>query len=100
MCHHAVRHWLADFLQKKLEQLAVFGGTDRLNGCAEDFDAVAVEDPAVGQLDREVQAGLSAEPSQECIRPLTLDHELDELGGEWLHVGAVRNTGVSHDGGW
>ena len=63
---------LADALQQLLEQLAVLGLLDRLERRAEQPDVVLLEDARVGELRRQVEAGLAAERRQQAIRPLAL----------------------------
>ena len=64
---------------------------------ADQLDAVALEDAALGELDRQVQAGLPAERRQQRVGPLALDDLLEHVGGERLDVGAVGELRVGHD---
>ena len=82
-----------------LEQLAVFGGADRLDGRAQDLHVVAFEDAAVGELDGQVEAGLAAEAGEQRVGPLAGDDQLEELGGERLDVGPIGDVRVGHDRG-
>ena len=91
---------LADALQEMLEQLAVFGGADRLDRRAQDLDLVAVQNAAVRELYRQVERGLAAQPRQQRVWPFAVDHQLEKFGGQWLDVGPIRHARVSHDRGW
>ncbi len=91
------------------EQQAVFGLLDGAELRADELHAVLLEHAAVGQLDREVQRGLSADGRQQredAGRAARLQHlgfdadDLFQIGaGERLDVGAVGHLGVGHDGG-
>ena len=64
----ARRHRLADLEHLALEALAVFGQLDRVERRAEQFDRIALEDAGLGEFDRHVQAGLTAQRRQ-AARP-------------------------------
>ena len=91
------------------EQQAVFGLLDGAKLRADELHAVLLEHAAVGQLDREVQRGLSADRRQQrkdaglAARLQHLGFNADDLfqigAGERLDVGAVGHLGIGHDGG-
>ena len=90
-------HRLADLDEQLLERRAVLGGLDRLERRAEQLHAVGLEDPGVGEGDREIQSGLAAECREEAIGPLLGDDPLKDLDGERLDIGDIRDAGVGHD---
>ena len=81
-----------------VEELAVLATLDRGEVAADHLDAVTLEHAGLRQLDGGVETGLAAERGQQRIGALSLDHTLDELGGNGLHIGAVGQAGIGHDG--
>ena len=91
------------------EQQAVFGLLDGAELRADELHVVLFEHAAVGQLDREVQRGLSADRGQQgkyaraAARRQHLGFDADDLfqigASERLDVGAVGHLRVGHDGG-
>ena len=63
----------ADLPHGVLEQQAVFGLLDGIELGADQLDAVLVEHARLGQLHREVQAGLAAHGGQQRVGPLLAD---------------------------
>ncbi len=92
-------HLEADLGHGLVEKLAVLAALDGGKVAADHLDAVLVERAVLGELDGGVEAGLAAERGQQRVGVLFLDHALDELGGDGLHVGAVGKTRVGHDRG-
>ena len=78
--------------------IAVLGLLDGLELRADQLDAVFLQDAALGQLDREVQAvwpprvGSSMRPAAP-----SLDDLFQVLRRERLDVGAVGQLGIGHD---
>src|SRR5438552_10533952 len=91
------RDGLADREEKLFERLAVFGLLDRGEGRAEKSHSKALEYTGLGELHREVEAGLPAKRREEPARPLSFDDSLEDLDGKRLEVGDVRHAGVGHD---
>ena len=88
---------LAEAEAELLEELAVLGLLDALEGGSEDFDVALVEDAFLGQLDGEVQAGLAAEARDEGVRTLVADDLGDVFQFERFHIDLVGHMGVGHD---
>ena len=84
-------------LDDTLEPLPVLTELDRLDVGADERAAVLLEDPGVVQGDRGVEGGLPTERGQDGVGALALDDLLDDLGGDRLDVGRVRELGVGHD---
>src|SRR6185295_8600080 len=75
----ALRHLEPDLLHRLLEQQPVLAQTQRLDRRAEHLDAVALERAALGERDRQVDAGLPADRRQQSVRTLLLQDPLDRL---------------------
>ena len=89
----------ADLPHGVFEQQPVFGLLDRIDFRADQFDAVLVEHAGFGQLDRKVQAGLSADRREQRVGPLFADDLLRRYStAERLDVGAVGQLRIGHDG--
>ena len=94
----------ADLLHRVFEEEAIFSLLDRRDVCADEKRVVFVEHAAVGEFDRKVERGLSADGGQNsetCAwRHLALDTDdfFQVLAGERLDVSAVGDLGVGHDG--
>ena len=93
------RQRLADVGHELAEQLAVLRAADGREGSAQQADVVSVEDSGVGQVDGEVEPGLSAQRRQYPVRALGLYDALQHGDGERLDVDDVRYVLVGHDGG-
>ena len=94
-----LRRLEADLAHRLLEEQAVFGLLDGLDLRADHLDAVLVENARLGKLDGKIQRRLTAHGRQQRIRPLALDDGFDELHGQRLDVGAVRQFRIRHDRG-
>ena len=91
------------------EEQAVFGLLDGAELRADELHVVLFEHAAVGQLDREIQRGLSAHSGQQrkdagsFIGGQHLGFNADDFfqvgAGERLDVGAVGHLRIGHDGG-
>ncbi len=90
---------LADGLHGVPELLAVLRPLDGLDGGAQQTDAVLAQGAIPGQLHRERQPGLAAEPRQQAVRPFLFDDAADGFGVQGLQVDFVRQVLVGHDGG-
>ena len=66
--HGGRRNFEADFAAHVLEEQPIFGDLDRIELRADQFHAVFFENAGLGELDGEVQAGLSADGGQERHR--------------------------------
>ena len=95
----AVRHPETDALHGLLERLAVLRFMNGCDGRADQLHIVFCERAALGQADRRVERRLSAHRRQQRIGPLTLDDLLDDVHGDGLDIGPVRQFRVGHDGG-
>ncbi len=82
-----------------LEQFAVFGLLDVLEGSSQDLHAAFFQNAFLGQLDGQVQAGLAAEAGHQGVRTLVADDLGHIFQGEGLHIHLVGYVGVRHDGG-
>ncbi|GMA37680.1 hypothetical protein GCM10025876_38840 [Demequina litorisediminis] len=80
-----------------LKSLAVLAEVDRLEVGADEFDVVLVEDACLRGRNGGVEGGLSAQRRQQRVGALLRDDGFDDLGGDGLHVGGVRELGVGHD---
>src|SRR5215469_7147540 len=104
------RHLEADLRHCIFEEQAVFALLDGVQLRSDELGAELLEDPGVGQLDCEVERGLSANGGQDSedawlfagCEHLRFDADnLFEIGDrERLDVGAVGHLRISHDGGW
>jgi len=70
---------------------------DRRKRRPEKLHSEAFEHTRLGQLHREVEAGLPSERREKSARPLLLDDALQNVDGERLEIGDVRDAGVGHD---
>ena len=89
----------ANLVHSLVEKLAVLAALDSGKVAADHLDAVALERTGLRQVDGSVKAGLTAQRGQQGVRVLALDDALDKLRGDGFDIGAVRQTGVGHDGG-
>ena len=93
----AARHVATDRADDLLEPLPVLAALDGVDVGADQLDGVLLQDPALVQLDRDVEGGLPAQRRQDRVRPFDRDDLLDVLRGERLDVGRVGELGVGHD---
>ena len=70
---------------------------DRARVGADQLHAVPLEHAALGERHRDVERRLAAHRRQQRVRPLALDHLLDELRRDRLDVGAVGELRIGHD---
>ncbi len=87
-----------------LEFLPVLAALDGVEVGADEFDVVLVEDSLLGQRNRGVECGLTAECREHridggAVRGLGREDLLDEFGGDRLDVGRVGELRVGHDRG-
>ena len=94
---HARRNGQPDSRHRCTEERAVLGGADRMQVGADQLDPVLGEDAVLGQLDGEVERGLSAEGWEQRIGLLAADDLGDRHGVERLEVGRVGPLRVGHD---
>ncbi len=88
----AARNLDAKLLHALVEQLAVLAALDGGKVAADHFDAVLVKHARLRQGDGGVQTGLAAERREKRVGAFLLDDFLDELGRDWLDVGAIGET--------
>ena len=69
----------AELLDDLLELLAVLAALDRLDGGADQLDAVLLEDAGLVERHRAVEGGLAAEGREQRVGALLGDDLLDEL---------------------
>ena len=88
----AVGHLQADFAHGVAEELTVLGQVNGLEPGADQLHPVLVEDAGLGELDRQVEAGLTAQGRQQRVRALLFDDLGDGLEVQRLDVGPVGRT--------
>src|SRR5262249_8988855 len=93
----AARQVEPDAADGVLEEIAVFRALDGVDLGADQLDLEAGEHAGLGQVEREVEAGLSADGREERIGSLRLDDPRQHLDREGLHVRPVRDLGIRHD---
>ena len=94
----AARAFQTNFFHGLGEQLAVFAALNSRQIAANHFDAISIEHARFRQLNGRIQARLAAKGRQQGVGVFFSDNALDELSGNGLHIGAVGQAGVSHDG--
>ena len=92
-------YFQADAFHGLLEQFPVLRHLDRLELGANEFDPVAVQRTRLGELDGDVQGGLSSERGQQHVGALAPDDLFHVLRGDGLDVGPVRHVRIRHDRG-
>ena len=97
--HPAVRHAEADLPHGLPKRVAVFGFMNGLDRCADQPDAIFVQDSPFGQSDGRVQGRLSTHGRQERIRPLAFNHLLHYIQRDRFNIGPVGKIRVRHDRG-
>ena len=88
----------ADLGHGLVKELAVLAALNGGQVATDHLDAVLVERAVLCKLNGSVEASLTAQRGQQCVRMLFLDHALDKLSGDGLDIGAVGKTRVGHDG--
>ena len=89
----------ANLLHGLGKELAVLARLDGVQVAANDLHAVLVQHAGVAQGNGAVEGRLAAHVGKQRVRPLLLYYLGNGLGGDGLHVGAVRRLWVGHDGG-
>ncbi len=92
-------HRKPDLGHRLLEPVAVLGGADRLELGADELHSEPVQNPVLGELDREVERHLSAHRRQQGVGPLPLDDRGEHIHFERLDVSPIGEVGVGHDRG-
>ena len=92
------RHFETQVGHGFVEQLAVLAALDGIKVASDHLDAVALEYTGLRQLDGGIEARLATQGGQQGIGVLALDDLLNELRRDGLHVGAVGEARVRHDG--
>ena len=88
---------LMDFLHGVLKHLTVFRLINGGRVCAEQLDAVLVEESACHQIHGDVQTGLTAQCRQNGVRTLFLDDLFYTRNGHRLDVNLIRHGLVGHN---
>ena len=86
-------------LNDPLEQVSVLTELNRLDTGPDQGAAVLLQDPCRMQGDGRIERGLAAKGRQNSVGSLLGDDRLDNLGGDRLDIGRIRELGVGHDGG-
>ena len=84
-------------LDDALELLAVLAKLDGIDIGADERAVIPLQDAALVQGHRRIERGLAAEGRQDSIRPLFGNDLFDDLRGDRLDIGGVRELGVGHD---
>ena len=79
------------------EELAILATLDRVDVCANEFHAVALERARAMQGHRGVERGLPTERGEQRVRSLPLDDALDVCRGDRLDVCRVSELRIGHD---
>ena len=90
---------LAQLLHGVLEELAVLGAVDGVGLRAQQAHAGLLQITAAGQLHGQVQARLAAQVRQDGIRLFLFNDAPQHRQGHRLHIHAVRDVRVRHNGG-
>jgi len=93
----ASRGFQTDLGHGLLEQEPIFGHFHGLRLGADHLDFVLVENPAVSQVNSNVQRCLAADRGKQRVRPFASDNGCDEFGRQRFDIGAVREFGIRHD---
>ncbi len=94
---HRARGFKADAGHGFAEEGPVFGHVDGFGLRADHFDIVAVENAHALERKRGVERGLAAHGRQQRVGTLLGDDLGDNLRGDRLDVGGVRETRIGHD---
>ena len=93
----AVRDVCADLLHRGAELEAILGNFDRLDGSADQLDAVLGERAVLPHGNGEVEGGLTANRRQQGIGTFPLDNRCEHFRRQRFDVRAIGNVGVGHD---
>ena len=97
--HRRSRHIQPDFAAGVFEPQPVFRHFYGPKRSANQLDAIALENPGLGEFNRQIQPGLSPDGGQQRVWPLARDHLLQHFASERLDIGAVGDFRVRHDRG-
>ena len=89
----------ADFGHGNPEQFTVFGHADGFARRADQFNAVFLQDSAIGQVQRAVQRGLATHGRQQGVGLFLGDDLLDHARIDRLDVDRIRRIRIGHDRG-
>ncbi len=95
----ARRHLDADFAHGVAKQQPIFRHLDRIDGRANQLNAVRGQRAPLGKRHRQVERGLPSNRGQHGIGPLLLDDRLGHFRRQRLDIRAIRHLRVRHDGG-
>ena len=100
MGNHRFSNVRACVKNELLENLAIFALLDRIDLCANQFDAVLVENSLLVQGHSCVQCGLTAKSRKNRVWLFLLDNRLDNLRGNRFNIGGVGEVRVGHNRRW
>ena len=89
----------ADLLHRVFKQQTVLGAFDGIDFRADQFHSIFIEYAGFGQGDRKIQSGLPAHGREQGVGAFAANHLGGVFHAERLHVGAVRQIRIGHDGG-
>ena len=87
----------ADLGHGLAEELAVLGLVDGLRRRADHLDVELLQHAHLLERQGAVERRLAAHGGQDRVGALLLDDLGDDLGGDRLHVGGIREIGIGHD---
>ena len=96
--HFRRQHRLAQRLAQLLEELAVLGPLYRLERRAQNLHLALGQNTLLGQLHRQVEPRLPAQPRHDGVRALVADDFGHIFQRQRLHIDLVGDVGVGHDG--
>ena len=94
----ALDNGLAQFEQQAAKEFAVLSLLDRRERRSQEANAVSIQGSPLGDLNGEIQPGLTAESRQQAVRAFSLDDTADHVWRQRLDVDRVRHPLVRHDG--
>jgi len=93
------RQFEADLIHGRLEERAVLGLFYGGELGADEFDFELVENARLGEVDGEVEPGLSSQCRKQRLRSFALDDLCKHFRHERLDIGVVGHLGIGHNGG-
>ena len=89
----------ADALHGRLEQITILGLLDGRQLGSDEFHVVAVENTGFGQVNGQIQAGLTAYGRQQGVRAFPFNNFFKHRPGQRLNIGPVGKIGIGHNRG-
>ena len=96
----AVDDRLSNAIQEISKQRAVFCLLDGGKRRAQQANAVSFEDPAIRDLNRQVESRLTSQGRKQPVGAFPLDNSLHDIRCQWLQIDGVRDAFIGHDRGW